>query len=87
MSANLSANTTSIIQKASVISILSTVTCFDDMTLPVLQEVFRSFTYDIVLISQYKTSPLQVKLLHSKSYLSVKVLSAKCTDENIYDEI
>lgn len=67
----MSANTTSVIQKVSVISILSSVACFHDMTLAVLQEVFRSFTYDIVVIRLYKTSPLQVKLLHSKSYLII----------------
>ncbi len=47
----------------------------------VMEEVFRSLTKVKVPIQQCINTPLQAKILHSKSYLSesAEVISAKCT--------
>ncbi len=54
---------------------------FPQIYFAVVEEVLRSFTEVKVLTPQCKNTPSQVKVLHSKSYLSIstEVLLAKCT--------
>ena len=46
-----------------------------------VEEVLQSFTQVKVVIPQYKNTPLQIKVAHSKYYSSksAKVLGSKCT--------